>query len=757
MLSRTLLLCSAIALSAACSASNSAPEKGSSRANAGNDDNSGPGNDGPADNGPEDAPGVATVSGVMTSASGETTVIGEDGKPVPVTIIMNPDGSTSIVSEDGTVIATQPAEDDILSGSPPAALGCGDGVLSDTEACDDGNIENLDGCGADCLTINSGFSCVIPGESCRPIARCGDGLVADSEQCDDGNLDPTDGCSERCKIELGKKCEGEPSECTDAVCGNGMQEGAEACDDGNTAPFDGCSALCLREPNCTGESCTSDCGDGLIINEECDDGNTTPGDGCSPTCTEEQGFTCTQETACEMLDGECILRVPAIFRDFPEAHPDFGWGGGECDSPEALTGLAAGQLDPEGRPILARTAAAACITSAMTFSEWFRDAGNQVTVGELLLFDNGAGGFVNRFGDRGDGLSATPFTAIVAEPGTEMQLNGTSCEDGCSNQTRNNLQCENVCRPEHEAVNQLENNQLIQAQNALTQAENAAEPDEELIAMLEEELAAVEAEILAAEEVAAACDDECQTEFDTRTATCVEQCLPCSYDDMQFCTGAEFVEFDGNPLFFPVDGNMGATVDPGAAKVPEQYGYNGWPWEEDVFGTGPNHNFYFTSEVQYWFRYEADTNATLDFTGDDDVWVFVNNQLAVDLGGIHVPLDGSVTINAQTAGQFGLEEGNVYKITVFQAERKMEGSSFRLTLSGFEARPSDCEAVCGDGVLSFGEECDDGDNDGGYGECAAECKLGEFCGDGIVNGPEACDNGPGGGEGCPNCRKLNAR
>jgi hypothetical protein len=35
--------------------------------------------------------------------------------------------------------------------------------------------------------------------------------------------------------------------------------------------------------------------------------------------------------------------------------------------------------------------------------------------------------------------------------------------------------------------------------------------------------------------------------------------------------------------------------------------------------------------------------------------------------------------------------------------------------------------------------------------------LGEFCGDGIVNGPEDCDNGPGGGPGCPNCRKLVAR
>jgi fibro-slime domain-containing protein len=159
--------------------------------------------------------------------------------------------------------------------------------------------------------------------------------------------------------------------------------------------------------------------------------------------------------------------------------------------------------------------------------------------------------------------------------------------------------------------------------------------------------------------------------------------------------------------------------------------------------------------VQYWFRYDTGTSARLDFSGDDDVWVFVNGHLAVDLGGIHVPMDGTVTINAASAAKFDLKVGNVYKIVVFQAERKRFGSSFKLTLSGFEATPSDCSAVCGDGILSFGEECDDGVNDGGYGECDVGCKLGPFCGDGVVQAPqEACDNGPGGGLACPGCRTL---
>ncbi|HEY0463804.1 MAG TPA: DUF4215 domain-containing protein [Polyangiaceae bacterium] len=648
----------------------------------------------------------------------------------------------------------------------PPPPGCGDGVLTSDEACDDGNKQSGDGCLANCLQVERGFSCPNAGQVCRAIARCGDGVVAASEQCDDGNVVAGDGCSERCRVELGKKCEGMPSVCTNAVCGNGKVEGAESCDDGNTTPFDGCSALCLREPNCSGESCKSECGDGLLINEDCDDGNTIDGDGCSSKCTKETGFTCKQVAQCEKVNGACVLRVPAIFRDFSGKEPDFNrptYPDTTCGIPEKtppspiVPGIAKDLLDAEGRPVFGKAPPEACIESAQTFARWFRDnTGVVKVVGNLVLYDNGNGGYVNRFGANGEKLVTTQAPATGM--GTEQQVpNATTqaqCSTGCAARVRSSLQCDNVCRPQHDAVRQA-GDPLMQLQNQLLQAQNAATPDAAAIAMLEDQIATQQARIDTLTATATKCDTDCQTNFDAQVATCVADCKPCSYSPNQYCTGGKVVSYDGTPLFFPVDSVTGPTADLDIAQLPAQYGYNGWPAESTVFSDAKKHNFSFTSEVQYWFRYEQSTNARLDFTGDDDVFVFVNGHLAVDLGGIHVPMDGTVTINAASATKFGLTAGNVYKIVVFQAERKRFGSSFKLTLSGFEATPSDCSAVCGDGILSFGEECDDGVNDGGYGECDVGCKLGPFCGDGVVQEPEeACDLGPGGGIQCPGCRQL---
>jgi fibro-slime domain-containing protein len=236
---------------------------------------------------------------------------------------------------------------------------------------------------------------------------------------------------------------------------------------------------------------------------------------------------------------------------------------------------------------------------------------------------------------------------------------------------------------------------------------------------------------------------------------CYDPCTP-QFNPGQSCAVTP-VLFDGNPMFFPVDNVPSAATDTRfPANIPPAYGWN-WPYENAIFPGAGTHNFFFTTEVHYWFKYSAAASATLTFAGDDDVWVFLNGRLAVDLGGLHVPLEGAVTISAATAPTFGLVDGRVYEISVFHAERKPNGSSFQLTLQGFQTARSDCSPVCGDGVVSQGEECDDGMNNGGYGECAPGCVLGPYCGDGIVQKPvEDCDDGnPLDNDGCGSaCRIL---
>lgn len=134
----------------------------------------------------------------------------------------------------------------------------------------------------------------------------------------------------------------------------------------------------------------------------------------------------------------------------------------------------------------------------------------------------------------------------------------------------------------------------------------------------------------------------------------------------------------------------------------------------------------------------------LVFTGDDDVWGFINGKLAIDLGGVHTSMTSTVDL-AGRASALGLQPDGIYEVAVFQAERFTTGSSYKLQLSSFlPANQSRvCISACGNGRLDEGEECDDGSNPGGYGQCAPGCLLGIRCGDGVVqfNQGEQCDDG----------------
>jgi fibro-slime domain-containing protein len=662
---------------------------------------------------------------------------------------------------------------------------CGDGNLVGREACDDHNAMPGDGCTPTC-TIELGWACPTPGMLCV-AARCGDSMEVDKEACDYGDENNGDGCSDMCSVEPGWTCGG--GECSAASCGDGIRAGSEVCDDQDMAANDGCSADCSAvEPyySCpaNGGDCskTTKCGDGIFTgDEQCDDGGNDANDGCSPTCTIEDGYACPSGGSCAPICGDGKVRGLETCDDSNGAQPG-------CS--------ASCQLEPGYKCGLTGGACSVAL------------CGNSVTEG-LEQCDDGD----NEIGDGcTPGCKREPSCAdgvCVATCGDGIKADSEACDDGnnrngdgCKSDctaTEAGFVCTDVTSTPPECVDlpwvlrdlrsfsdgtttrHPDFNDKVASESDLVRATLGVDLNNDGVADTNPPATAARSLVFAKHGVSSTSTSGSALNFnawyhDNSAARTV-------LDTMRLCDGdhnGTYV-FD-NTNFFPLDGKGWQSTSVTPAGNRERNGANG-------------HNFGFTSELRFWFTFKG--TEVLEFRGDDDVWVFINGKLAVDLGGVHGAQTQTINLSTGNAvcsnercptpatRALGLVVGKTYELVVFQAERHETESSYKLTLGNFLSKKTSCAAVCGDGVRTAGELCDSGGicvggtkdgeacstvaagacpsgtcqtlNDGAYGHCGPTCaSRGAYCGDGTKDASEACDSGAasnnGAYNGCnPNC------
>jgi len=133
-----------------------------------------------------------------------------------------------------------------------------------------------------------------------------------------------------------------------------------------------------------------------------------------------------------------------------------------------------------------------------------------------------------------------------------------------------------------------------------------------------------------------------------------------------------------NNQFFPIDGM-------------------GWDLTDKQF----NNNFGFCMIIHNQFTYQK--GQIFDFTGDDDVWVFINRHLELDLGGPHPPVSGSINLDS-----LGLTEGYTYPFDFFYCERHIWGSTLHFSTS-IELSPCGTVDTDHDGCADLCDVCPFGD------------------------------------------------
>ena len=588
------------------------------------------------------------------------------------------------------------------------SMKCGNSVMDPGEQCDDGNQDAGDGCSEQCQ-IERGYECphglncaklcgngtVDPGEQCDKNTKdsegcsedclikegwylktdglheikCGNGMVDPNEQCDDDNTNDGDGCSHECKLEEGWYLKGNILH--HISCGNGVRDTGEQCDFAREQDKDGCTDACQVKNgwyfNQAQALVEIECGNGTLDpGEQCDDGDTDDDNGCSRTCRVEEGWICSADGVCIKLPGHGNSQL-----DYGEECDDGNFNFGDGCTPngklEPFYTLIDGQAVPQcgdGLTIAPETCDDGNLNSGDGCSETCQiEESYDCTNGVITEEDKITPYLPIIIRDFRKGGSHSNHTAVFTEELLEQYppICGFKKNHGLPEFGTDSTSCDSETSKVMQYLNENEKPYITEKTACYACPESLEMWYQDVEGLNKKHLHTLYQ------------TDYSQTNrfvYDYKNhENTLNNLVSTSKDNIQMkITNNYFLPLGAETWTF-----YDITLD----------------GKEDGKNIG---NFYFTVEAKGYFKYEPDTKIIVD--ADDSLWIFINGQLAIDLGGTHgvqgditriFPADDdlTLTINHEEVTykynqDFNLIEGQYYPIHIFYAERGCCGSGLKL-------------------------------------------------------------------------------